>query len=359
MDKKIRIGVIGCGITGKWHMQAAQQAEHALLSAVCDSNAAAAIASAETYGAHAVYTNPLELIENDDVDAIVLALPTNIRLAFALKALSAGKHLLLEKPAALHENELQQIQLAQGDRTVAFCSSRFRFLEHALAVREWIREGHLGEIRLVRCRVNQPSRGRPEGFPPTWRTKRALNGGGIVANWGTYDLDYLMGLLDWRLKPVRVTANLWGLSPGIEDYFPDGADAETYGAAYIQCENNSVITYERGEYMSSSSEEAWQIIGSKGSVNMNMTWPSTKIITCTVLDPELGSQSFPLWDGTENSERINDGPFLDFVEAIRMGRPPCTGIEEALITQRMLDAIYASQDQQKTIHIPVWKGEDA
>ena len=49
----------------------------------------------------------------------------------------------------------------------------------------------------------------PKNPPPAWRLRRDQNGGGILVNWGCYDLDYLFGLLDFRLTPRVALARTW------------------------------------------------------------------------------------------------------------------------------------------------------
>lgn len=341
---KVRVGIVGCGVIGKEHLKAAVEAKHVELAAVADASPAAASQAAEQYGAKRWYDNADKLFADPEVDAVVLAVPTNIRTDMALRAIAAGKHTLLEKPLALRADEILRLQEASAGSglTIAFSSSRFRFLEHVESARRWIAEGRLGQIRLLRCRVNEPASGRPNNPMPVWRVHTAINGGGIVANWGIYDFDYLLGLTGWSLKPEHVIAKMWGLAPSISDYFPAGADSETYGTAYIQCADNIVLTYERGEFMTAPLERSWQIIGSEGSLTLHMTWPSEKVIIASTLNAETGVMEEVVWEGTEDSSWIHRGPMFDFANAILEGKAPATGLSEALKLQRIMDALYDS-----------------
>jgi predicted dehydrogenase len=358
VDKKVRLGIIGCGVIGKQHMKAAMEADWIELAGVADVNPEAAQLAAEQFGAQQVYPNADLLLEDSSIEAVVLAVPTNIRTAIALKALANGKHVLLEKPVALHEKEVRQLIEAQGELTVAVCSSRFRFLEHADAARRWIEEGNLGEVRILRCRVNEPAGKRPAAPPPAWRLHTAINGGGIVANWGIYDFDYLLGLTGWTLQPKWVLSHLWQLPEPIADYFPPNSDSETYGSAFIQCENGTVITFERGEFMAAPLERSWQIIGSKGSLTLHMTWPSEKTILCTTLDAESGAQTRTLWEGTEDSSWVDKGPVIDFTRSILDGSKPATGLQEALVLQQILDAVYQSARSGAPVQISSDRGTE-
>ncbi|WP_168120463.1 Gfo/Idh/MocA family oxidoreductase [Paenibacillus sp. HB172176] len=357
--EKVRVGIIGCGVIGKQHLKAAREAEWVELAAVADANPEAARGAAEQFGAERMYKDASALLADSSIDAVVLAIPTNIRTEMALRALDAGKHVLLEKPLAIRSDEIQQLMAAKKELTVGFCSSRFRFLEHAEAARKWIAEGRLGAVRVLRCRVNEPATGRPEVAPPAWRVNTAINGGGIVANWGIYDFDYLLGLTGWNLQPEWITARMWGLADPIADYFPEGADSEVYGTAYIQCKNNVSITYERGEFMAAPRERSWQIIGSEGSISLHMTWPSQKTIVATTLNAETGIDSHTVWEGDEDSSWVDKGALFDFTRAILEGREPATALPQALQLQRIMDGLYASARAQKPVRIEEEGGERA
>lgn len=352
----VRVGIVGCGVIGKQHIKAAQEAPWIELVGVTDAFPETARQAADQFGIHVIYDDASALFADPAIDAVVLAVPTNIRTTLAIQALDAGKHVLLEKPLAMNVGELMRIREAavktNGEgkpRIVGFCSSRFRHLAHAKAASEWIAQGHLGELRVIRCRVTEPSLGRPTAPQPIWRVHNEINGGGIVANWGIYDLDYLLGITGWRLRPEWIIARTWGLGEPISDYFPPDSNTETYGTAYIQCADHIALTYERGEFMAAPQEQSWQIIGSKASLSLHMTWPSEKTITAYILHPESGLETNIVWEGTEDSSWAEKGVLFDFTRAILEDRQPLTGLDEALKLQRVMDAIYLAARSNKPV----------
>lgn len=354
----VKVGIIGCGVIGKLHIKAALAAPWIALIGVADAHPAAARQAAEQFGIGRTYADASAMLADPAIDAVVLAVPTNVRTGIALQALEAGKHVLLEKPLAMSAADIVRIREAAetaqqtfGPRTVAFCSSRFRHLEHAKAAAAWIAQGHLGDIRVIRCRVTEPSPGRPSAPQPYWRVHSEVNGGGIVSNWGIYDLDYLLGLTGWSLAPEWAMARMWGLGTPIADYFPPDADTETYGTAYIQCSDQIALTYERGEFMAAPQERSWQIIGSKASLTLHMTWPSDKKIVATVLHPEAGVETYTVWEGSEDSSWVDKGALFDFTRAIVEERQPLTGLTEALQLQRLMDAIYEASKSGRPVQM--------
>ncbi len=250
--------------------------------------------------------------------------------------------MLLEKPVAMNEGEVRRMIAARGKLVAACCSSRFRFLQGARVAADFIASGALGGLRVVRCRHIAAAGPKPETPRPDWRLTRALNGGGYLVNWGCYDLDYLLGITGWSLKPRQVLAQTWPVPPQFQSHVAPGSDAEAYYVALIRCEGGAVISIERGEYMPLHSEDAWQIIGTKGSLTLKMTWGSPKAIVHDDTTAERGVAQQTLWQGEEDGSRTRTGPVADFAAAIREGRPPMTTLERALVLQQITDAVYAS-----------------
>jgi len=65
----------------------------------------------------------------------------------------------------------------------------------------------------------------PQNPPPPWRLSKAMNGGGILVNWGCYDLDYLLGITGWMIEPRLALARTWGVPETFAAYAAPGSDA--------------------------------------------------------------------------------------------------------------------------------------
>jgi len=346
--KPVRLGVVGCGVIGPTHMQAAVDSHLLELVAVADLIEERAKAAAEKFNVPKTYLSGSKLLDDPDVEAVVLAFPTGARSALALEAFAKGKHVLLEKPVAMNVGEVEQMLAAKGDRVAACCSSRFRFFEGARIAANFIakkdKDGKpiLGALRVVRCRNIAACGPKPDTPRPDWRLIRARNGGGYLVNWGCYDLDYLLGITGWQLKPRLVLAQTWTVAPHLASHVHPDSDAETHYTALVRCEGGTVLTLDRGEFMAAETENAWQIVGTKGSLTLQMTWGSPKKLLYTRTDEQKGATTATLWEGTETNSAPMRGPVTDFACAIRFGRRPATGLERALVLQQLTDAIYAS-----------------
>jgi len=347
----VRLGVVGCGVIGPSHMAAAVDSPLLELVAVADLIEERAQAAAERFNVPKVYRQGADLVEDADIEAVVLAFPAEKRTELGLHALERRKHLLTEKPVAMNADEVKQLIAAQGDLTAACCSSRFRFLEGAQAAAEFIATGALGDLRTVRCRQVIACGEKPDTPRPEWRLKKQLNAGGILCNWGCYDLDYLLGLTGWQLKPRTVFAQTWTIPPAFESHLAPGSDAETYYLALVRCEGGTIIALERGEYMPAQDDAAWQIIGTKGSLKLKMVTGNPKAIIHDETTTQYGVTSKTLWEGDEDSSLTGSGPVTDFAAAIREGRQPATSLQRALVIAQVTDAVYASAERGSAVEI--------
>jgi len=346
----VRLGVIGCGAIGNVHMACAVASPLMDLVAIADLRPEAVAEAAARHGVETTYPSGDALLEDDRVEAVVLAMPTCHRTALALRAFERGKHVLTEKPVAMNAAEVERLIAAQGDRVGACCSSRYSFLASATAAREFARTGALGEVRVVHCRAVLAAGARPSAPRPPWRLSRALNGGGIFVNWGCYDLDYLLGILDWSLKPRVALAASWPVAAQLAYHAAEGSDAETHVAALILCEGGAAISYERAEASTSASEEAWRIVGSSGTLRLHMKPGEGKKILYDTAGIE-GLVSRTLWEGDESSDLIRFGVLEDFAVAIREGRRPRTDLKRSLVLQKITDAVYRSAETGRAVEI--------
>jgi predicted dehydrogenase len=348
----LNIAIIGCGVIAQYHLRALAKLNTAKAAAVCDLRSEVAQKTAAEFGVPRWTCNADELLADPSIDAIILALPAAARQEIALKAFKHGKHLLTEKPVAMNAADVRAMIAAQGNVVAACCSSRYRSFESAKAATAFIRTGALGKLRTITCRaVNQPGP-TPKSIPPVWRLRRDLNGGGIFVNWGCYDLDYLLGLLDFKLTPQYALARVWQVPAPFSAYAAPGSDAETHIVGLATFAEGCVLNYERAESSTLPPGSIWQISGELGSLNLQMLKATSANVVFTEHDPERGTRSRVIWEGDETPlTSEHDGVVFDFVTAILEKRKPNTTLKDALLFARLADAFYASAYSGKPVSI--------
>ncbi len=348
----IRIGIVGCGVIGGGaHLPAAAKSELVEVVAVADLLAAKRQAAAEKYGIATVYEQGADLLRDERVEAVVLALPTGVRSPLALAALRLGKHVLTEKPVAMNAHQVRDMIALRGDRVVGVCSARNVMYPSVKAAMECVASGVLGQIRVVRSRAIVPAGAAPSSPPPAWRVSHALNGGGILVNWGCYDLDYVMSVAGWGLKPTTVLAQTWPLGDHLAARVDPCSDADNHFIALIRCAGGEMISFERAEFASASTDEAWQILGSHGSLSLWLHGGKGKSLRLDTSDAQTGTSSRVLWEGDDVGVDVTQAIQEAFARAIRLGGTCQTTLERALIMQQITDAIYQSARSGQAVGI--------
>ncbi|HMO86326.1 MAG TPA: Gfo/Idh/MocA family oxidoreductase, partial [Lacipirellulaceae bacterium] len=302
---KIRLGIVGCGVIGQYHIRHASASARIEVTALADLHVEQARSSALQYNVRHVYQQGLDLIDSPHVDAVVLAVPTDVRFELAQSALIHGKHVLLEKPAAMNIDEVKQLIAMQGSAVVASCSSRNRMMASAQVATDFISSGRLGAIRLLHCRALNFSGAMLNPLAPHWRLRRQLNGGGVFANWGSYDLDFLLGICGWQLRPRTVLARTWMLPTHFVSGRPIRSDVETHVAAMICCDEDAVIHYERAESTYSSLADTWQVVGTRGALSLNLNPGQCNQVVFDSVDLQGRPTHEVLWQGEDTEDMIH------------------------------------------------------
>ena len=123
----VKLGVIGCGVIGSSHLRTAVNSPFLDLVAAADLIEGNRRRVAEQFQPKKVYSDSSELLDDEEIEAVVLAFPTQYRTQVALEAFSKGKHVLIEKPVAINSNQVREMIAAQGKLVAGCCSSRNRF----------------------------------------------------------------------------------------------------------------------------------------------------------------------------------------------------------------------------------------
>ena len=351
MDK-LGIGVIGCGVIGNVHLQQLAQVDDARVVAVADLRDDAVRAAAEKYDVPKTYSDGEALLGDPDVDAVIVATVANVHAPLTIAAFQAGKHVLVEKPAAMNADEVRSMIAAQGVRVGACCSCRYRLFTTADVATAYVASGQLGALRTVRCRATHPAGPPPETPRPVWRMRKALNAGGILTNWGCYDLDFLLGVLGWSVQPRQALAVTFGTPDQYLDRLPPDQDAECHVVATVTLDNGAVLTYERAETYTGQAETTWQLTGEAGQLCMHMTGVKEgPLATAHHALAEGGLRTEVLCEAPATYREGHGSPGEDFVRAIIDGTPPTTTLEQALVVVRISDAFYASADSGRAVEV--------
>jgi predicted dehydrogenase len=193
-------------------------------------------------------------ISSSGVDGVIVATPTKFHYPITMAALRAGKHVLCEKPPAMTAAEAYEMaKEAERRGLILMYGLHRRFRDDALAAKEAIERGELGEVYFARARWIR-SRGAPGG----WFCQKALAGGGPLYDIGVHAID-----LGWWLLGKPKVRGVYGFgfyrigSKGVDlnyGYQPSDVlegldrsirfDVEDYAGGFIVFEGGQVLSYE-------------------------------------------------------------------------------------------------------------------
>jgi predicted dehydrogenase len=150
----LKFGVIGVGCQGQNHLQTLSANPLAELSAVCDIEEQRLKQQADAFDVPLRFTDFNDLLARDDIEAVVIALPDHLHRESTLSALSAGKHVLLEKPMAVSvEDALAIRNAARRSGTCFMINLSNRWMYSFSKGKEILDSGQVGELRYVYARM--------------------------------------------------------------------------------------------------------------------------------------------------------------------------------------------------------------
>ena len=209
----MRFGLIGCGEIGRLRAAAVKKIGALDLTAISDLDGGRAADVASRHGAVAV-GDWRQLVQREDVDAVVVSTPPSLHAEMCVGALEAGKHVLCEKPLARTPEECRWILDAQ-ERTGRFLATGFnyRFYPSIVKARELLDAGLIGELDHIRSYAGYSAAAHSH----PWLHDVEVMGGGALRDNGIHLIDltrYFLG----EVAEVKGFASdsVWGFR-GCED----------------------------------------------------------------------------------------------------------------------------------------------
>ena len=223
-SSKPRVGIIGAGFGTLVHLPAFRS-EGWEIGALCSRNASKVRKAADAAGVEAVYTDPFQLIERDDLAAVAISTPPASHHALVMAALNAGKHVVCEKPFAMSAPEAAEMRdtAAKLGRT-AMVAHEFRFTPQRAYIKQLLADGYIGQFRMCTIELFLDRYVTKEPRALTWQARNA-DGGGLLGALGSH---YIDGLRDWFGDVATASGRLRALRPDVKDETTGGvARAET------------------------------------------------------------------------------------------------------------------------------------
>lgn len=320
-NEPIRVGIAGLGRSG-WNIHAhllEPLAEKFQVAAVVDADEDRRNEAVDRFDCMA-YTSYDELLADNGVELIVVALPSHLHADMAIAALEAGKHVVCEKPMAtsLADADRMVAAAAASDRHLTIFQNR-RYDPHFMQVRKLIDSGILG--RIVQIRALASNFGRRWD----WQTLKEF-GGGTLNNTGPHFIDLLLQLFG-DAEPTQVYAHL--------DRTLTLGDADDHVKLVFKGEDTPTVDLELSA-ANAYPGEFWHIMGTQGGLTGSLKELRWRYMDPAQLPPrELDSMPTPdrsynrdeivwqegSWSADEYEGPGYEGFYLDLHEAIRNQAP--------------------------------------
>lgn len=324
------VAIVGCGGIGRKRASAVGSARVVTCIDV-DADRAAMLARAHQAASSTVWQ---DAVNRSDVDIVVVA-TTNDSLARVTKAaVEAGKHVLVEKPAARSVCELDDVIVAAGRHgRLVRVGFNHRYHPAIRKAREIVDSGALGPLMFVRGRYGHGGR---VGYDREWRANAEISGGGELIDQGVHLIDLCRWYSGEEFDTVDGFAGtfFWDMPVDDNAFLTLRTERGTTAFLHVSCSEwknlFSLEIYGRTGKL--------QIDGLGGSYGVErLTWYRMR--------PEMGPPETQAWEYPQ-ADRSWEIEFLEFLDDILSNREPAAGLNDARAALTVVEAIYARSSNQ-------------
>ena len=335
----IKFAVIGQGHIGKRHAEMIRRNPESELVAVCDVLPKEQIGLGEITEAYFTSIDDL-LAANLDIDVVNICTPNGFHAEYAIKALKAKKHVVLEKPIALTKTDAEEILFKSLEMSHhVFCVMQNRYSPPSVWLKELVDHNTLGDIFMVKldCYWNRDERYYKKG---NWHGDAKLDGGTLFTQFS-----HFIDIMYWLFGDVeKIRGNFADFShKELTDFEDSGVVTFDFINGGMGCLNYSTSVWD------TNLESSITIIGSKGTVKVAGQYMN-EVTYCHVKDykmPELDASNPPNDYGLYKGSAQNHHYVIENVIEKLSGKGSITtNVLEGLKVVDIIERIYKVRDAQ-------------
>ena len=319
----MNVGIVGCGLIGR---KRAQSLGAGKLVACSDAVFERAQALAAEHGAQTV-ADWREMVTRPEVQMVVVATTHDWLAPVTLAAVEAGKHVLVEKPAARRASELAAvIEAARSRGVLVRVGFNHRYHPALRKAHEMFVAGAVGPLMYLRARYGHGGR---VGYEKEWRARPELSGGGELIDQGMHLIDLARWFAGEFVQVDGLAGNWFWDMPVEDNAFLLLRTAEKK-VAFMHCscsEWKNLFSFE--------------VFGRDGKLDVQGLGGSYGVerLTHYRMLPEMGPPETTSWD----YPRADDSwaaELADFYQDVALGRSPAPGLSDAMAALRVVERIY-------------------
>ena len=320
----MNVAIIGCGLIGQKRARALAGCRLVACADLVQERAETL--SRNTAGAQAVH-DWRAAIDHNNVEMVIVATTNESLAKITLAAVRAGKHVLVEKPAARRADELSPvIEAARQAGVQVRVGFNHRYHPGIRKARELCDAGTLGDLMFVRGRYGHG--GRP-GYEKEWRANPDLSGGGELIDQGVHMIDLARWFLgDFSQVTGFAHTYYWPMSVDDNSFLLLRTPQQQTAFLHVSCTEwknlFSLEIYGRGGKL--------QIDGLGGSYGVER-------LSFYKLLPEMGPPETQIWEypGDDRSWEVE---LAEFMDDIRLNRDPAASLHDAIAALTVVETIY-------------------
>lgn len=335
----IKFAVIGQGHVGKRHAEMIRRNPEAELIAVCDVLNKTDIGLADIKEDY--FTNFEDLLAADlDIDVINICTPNGFHAEYAIKALQAKKHVVLEKPIALTKKDAENILFKSLEMSRhVFCVMQNRYSPPSVWLKELVDNNSLGQVFMVKldCYWNRDDRYYKKG---NWHGDAKLDGGTLFTQFS-----HFIDIMYWLFGDIQ---NIRG---NFADFMhKELTDFEDSGVVTFDFVNGGMgnLNYSTAVW-DTNLESSITIIGSTGTVKVAGQYMN-EVTYCHIKNyimPELAASNPPNDYGLYKGSAQNHHYVIEnVIEKLNDKGNITTNVLEGLKVVDIIERIYAVRDTQ-------------
>lgn len=323
-DEALGVAIIGCGLIGQKRARAL--GTRGRLIACADKDLARAESLARSAGAQA-YADWREVLALPQVAMVIIATLHDSLAEISQAAIEAGKHVMVEKPAARNAAELVPVMAAaerHGVKVhVGFSHRYHRALRKA---KEIVDAGEIGELMFIRARYGHG--GRP-GYDREWRASPELSGGGELIDQGPHLIDlsrWFLGEFS-RIEGFAHTF-FWDMPVDDNGFMILRTPGEKVAFLHVSCT----------EWKNMFSMEIYGKVGKLDISGLGGSYGVERLTHYRML-PEMGPPETTAWEYpmADNSWAVE---IEEFYDDIRLDRPSAAGLSDAYEALKIIEKVY-------------------
>lgn len=326
----MNIGIIGAGLIGNKRAQALLNFKDDSIIAVADVVEEKAKTLGESLGCE-YFTNPLDVIKNPKIDAVIVSTINKYLASISLQALEAGKHVLCEKPLGINTTEIKKcIKTAEENKLIYKAGYNHRFHPAIFKAYELVKQGTIGKLMFIKASYGHGAR---EGYDKEWRAKKELSGGGELLDQGCHIIDLILWFTNKKMTGIKssLKTNYWaGMNP-LEDN------------AFVILDFDAVTASFHTSWTQWKNEFIFEVYGQDGYIKINGLGGSYGIETLAYSKGAPGKkpeEKILQFDGPDNSW-VKE--WENFKEAIDNPKKLHSSGKESLEVMNIIERIYQTK----------------